>query len=72
MRPFRSVSWLAIFGLSALVAVAGAQSQIRTPDNQATTPLGKSRLRTDRIVDLTHPFEVSEPCDFVQARRAGV
>ncbi len=34
-----------------------AQPQYRTPDNQATTPLGKSRLRTDRIIDLTHSFD---------------
>lgn len=58
MRPFfSSVSWLAIFGFSALPTVASAQPQHRTPDNLATAPLGKSRPRTDRIVDLTHPFD---------------
>jgi kynurenine formamidase len=52
------MGWLAVFGVSALAAVVSAQPP--QPDNRSVTPApAKSRLKTDRLVDLTHSFDHS-------------
>ena len=57
MRTFSSVVWLAVFGVSAFVAVARAQ--LPQPDKLAgaSTPLPQFQLEAGRIVDLTHSFD---------------
>jgi len=59
MRSFKLIGWLAVLGVSTIVAIGGAQPP--QPDNRKETPrpLAKSRLKTDRIVDLTHSFDHS-------------
>lgn len=58
MRALNSMGWLAVFGVSALAAVVSAQPP--QPDNRSVTPApAKSRLKTDRLVDLTHSFDHS-------------
>ena len=58
MRSISSICWLTIFDLSMFAPVAGAQPpQQGKPNNQTRTTFGESRRGSDRLVDLTHPFD---------------